>query len=186
MKLTQIAAVMALTTVLAAPSVFAQSWQGKAKDAWLDGKVETAIALNQALNSFEINTDVSEGKVTLTGTVKTDAEKELAGEISKNVDGVQSVDNELAVQSDVSLSDKMNHAGKAFANKWNDLTTIAMIKAQFAASKSLSVTDIHVSANNGVVTLTGHVDSLAAKDLAESKAMHHDHVKKVVNKLRVD
>lgn len=186
MKLTKIASVIALTTVLAAPGVFAQSWKGEAKDAWLDGKVETAITLNQALNSFEINTDVSKGKVTLTGTVKTDAEKDLAGEITKNVDGVQSVDNELDVKSDVSLSDKVNHAGKEFANKWNDLTTITLIKAQFAANKSLSATDIHISADHGVITLTGHVDSLAAKDLAESKAEHHDHVKKVVNKLHVD
>ncbi|MFM2477616.1 BON domain-containing protein [Celerinatantimonas sp. MCCC 1A17872] len=186
MKLTKAASVVALTTVLAAPGVFAQSWQGKANDAWLDGKIETAFTLNRALNSFEIDTDVSQGKATLSGTVKTDAEKELAGEIAKNVDGVKSVDNELDVQSDVSISDKVNHAGKAFANKWNDLTTMTMIKAQLAASKSLSATDIHVSADHGVVTLTGHVDSLAAKDLAESKAQHHDHVEKVINKLRID
>ncbi|MBM7424159.1 BON domain-containing protein [Spongiibacter marinus] len=50
---------------LASTPVLADSWQGKTKDAWLDGKVETAIMLNGELNNFDIDTDVDQGKVTL-------------------------------------------------------------------------------------------------------------------------
>ena len=59
------------------------TWQDSAKDAWIDGKAETTLLLNGNLDSFDINTDVKNGKVTLTGKVESDVDKALAAVIVK-------------------------------------------------------------------------------------------------------
>eukprot|EP00232_Nephroselmis_pyriformis_P027893 CAMPEP_0182869710 /NCGR_PEP_ID=MMETSP0034_2-20130328/10099_1 /TAXON_ID=156128 /ORGANISM="Nephroselmis pyriformis, Strain CCMP717" /LENGTH=59 /DNA_ID=CAMNT_0025002179 /DNA_START=134 /DNA_END=309 /DNA_ORIENTATION=+ len=54
------------------------SWEKEAMDAWIDGKAEATLLFNGNLNSFDINTDVKMGTITLTGKVDNEIEKELA------------------------------------------------------------------------------------------------------------
>ena len=77
MKRTTLAMMMtlALSTTTA---VAANDWKEGAKDAWIDGKAETTLLLNGNLNSFDINTDVKNGVITLTGKVESDVDKALA------------------------------------------------------------------------------------------------------------
>ena len=51
--------------------------------------------MNTNLNNFDINTDVKNGKVVLTGKVDSDVEKELAEELVLCLDGVMDVENRL-------------------------------------------------------------------------------------------
>ena len=57
------------------------TWKEKSKDAWIDGKVETTILFNTELNNFDINTDVKDGNVILTGKVENSVDKKLAEEL---------------------------------------------------------------------------------------------------------
>lgn len=41
------------------------SWEAEAKDAWRDGKAEAMLLFNDSFNLFDINTDVTYGKVIL-------------------------------------------------------------------------------------------------------------------------
>ncbi|WP_286696091.1 BON domain-containing protein [Spongiibacter sp. UBA1325] len=168
---------------LASTPVLADSWQGKTKDAWLDGKVETAIMLNGELNNFDIDTDVNQGKVTLEGTVSSDIEKDLAGQLASNVDGVTSVENNLHVEG--SYRSKLEKTSNDFARKWNDLSTTAAINMKFAANDDIAATKINVDTHRGVVTLRGTVKSEAAHDLAIEIAKSFDHVSEVEDKLDV-
>ena len=168
---------------LASTPALADTWQGKANDAWLDGKVETAIMLNGELNNFEIDTDVKRGKVILSGTVASEIEKDLAGQIAHNVDGVQDVDNQLKVKD--GYRGKMEQAGDNFASTWNDLTTTAALNMKYAANDDLAATDIDVDTKRGVVTLSGTVKSEAARDLAVAIAEGFDDVRDVEDKLVV-
>ena len=170
-------------SALASTPALAETWQGKANDAWIDGKVETAIMLNGELNNFEIDTNVKKGKVILSGTVASDIEKDLAGQIAQNVDGVQGVDNKLNVQKD--YRSKVKQAGENFASTWNDLSTTAAINMKYATSDDISATSIDVDTKNGVVTLTGIVKSDAAHDLAIEIAKSFDKVTDVEDKLVV-
>ncbi|MCW8108265.1 BON domain-containing protein [Alteromonas ponticola] len=82
------------TSVVAAGN---NTWEESAKDAWIDGKAEATLLFNGNLDSFDINTDVQNGKVTLTGKVDNSVEKKLAEELVRGIDGVTDVDNQLTV-----------------------------------------------------------------------------------------
>ncbi|WP_035481880.1 BON domain-containing protein [Gallaecimonas xiamenensis] len=173
---------LTLTTLAAAPAM-AKDWKGDAKDAWLDGKLETALMLNTELNNFTIDTDVAAGVATLSGTVSSDVEKDLAGEIAKNVDGVTKVNNKLTVKQ--GYKGQGSETAKNFSRAWHDATITAGLNMEFAASSELSAMDIDVDTDNGVVTLSGTVKNDAARDLAVEMAKGYDKVNDVEDKLSV-
>ena len=179
MKRTTLAMMMtlALSTTTA---VAANDWKEGAKDAWIDGKAETTLLLNGNLNSFDINTDVKNGVITLTGKVESDVDKALAEELLENLDGVSRIDNQLTVMADKNgnRSDKDNSALK-------DAKIATVVKTRLLFESEVSGTSIDVDAENGVVTLQGEVDSDAEKDLAVAIAKNTDDVTKVVDKLQV-
>ncbi|CAA0102578.1 Osmotically-inducible protein Y [Zhongshania aliphaticivorans] len=176
------ATVVIFSSIITAPAI-ASDWQGKTKDAWLDGKVETALMLNSELNNFAINTDVSQAKVILSGTVNSDLKKELAEQIAQNVDGVDSVDNQITV--DERHVSKVEATGKKFSRTWYDLSTTAGINIEYAANDSIEATSIDVDTKNGTVVLTGSVNNDTAHDLAIEIAKGFDHVKEVKDNLIV-
>jgi len=99
MKRTILAA--ALFTALSTTAIAQDNdWKDDTKDAWIDGKAEATLLFNTKLNSFDIDTDVEAGKVTLTGKVENIIEKELAEELVRGIDGVTDVDNSLTLFSD--------------------------------------------------------------------------------------
>ena len=65
------------------------------KDAWLDGRLETAYLLNRHLNSFTIDTKVKDGVAYLSGTVEYDIDKDLAQQVALGIEGINEVENEL-------------------------------------------------------------------------------------------
>lgn len=186
------------TTILAAsiaatPIALADNSQydnnDKLKDAWLDGKVETALLVNRHLNNFEIDTDVKGRTVVLTGTVNSDIDKELAGEIAKGIEGVNKVKNKLTVEK----SDNMMHekhqdkdADRSFSNWYYDATTTAEIKSKLLWNGETSGLSVNVDTMYGQVTLKGEVNSSAEKDLVEQIAENTDGVRNVDNQLTVN
>lgn len=84
---------------MSASAYSADTFEGKTKDAWLTGKVETIFLLNRHLNGFKIDTDIENGIVVLTGTVESDIDRDLAETLAESVDGVVDVRNMLEVDS---------------------------------------------------------------------------------------
>lgn len=160
----------------------AQDWQNDAKDAWIDGKAETTLLLNTNLNSFDINTDVTDGNVTLTGKVNSSVDRALAGELVKSVDGVNEVNNELTVMKQ--HHDKDDDS-ETLAETLTDSKVATVVKTRLLFSTDISGTEIDVDVENGVVTLEGTVSSDAERDLALTIAKNTDDVKKVVDELRI-
>jgi osmotically-inducible protein OsmY len=158
----------------------AQDWQDDAKDAWIDGKAETTLLLNANLNSFDINTDVHDGNVTLTGKVNSSVDKSLAGELIRSLDGVKDVNNELSVMKQYSDEDS-----KDLSDSLTDSKVATVVKTRLLFSADVSGSDINVDVANGVVTLKGTVSSDAERDLALAIAKNTDDVKDVVDELRV-
>lgn len=109
MKRTLIAA--ALFTALNTSAMASDNdWKDDTMDAWIDGKAEATLLFNTKLNSFDINTDVLSGKVTLTGEVENESEKQLAEELVRGIDGVTDVDNSLTFsKTDVGDMDDKSH-----------------------------------------------------------------------------
>ncbi|UPT74685.1 MAG: BON domain-containing protein [Elusimicrobiota bacterium] len=70
----------------------------KIGDAALGSRVKAALAGNRGTSAIRTNVDTERGAVTLHGTAKSDAEKDLAEKLVREVDGVKSVDNRIDVR----------------------------------------------------------------------------------------
>lgn len=178
-----IAAKIVLTSVLATSStavLASDKWEKESMDAWLDGKAETTLLLNSNLNSFDINTDVENQVVTLSGSVNNDLEKSLAEELVTGLDGVKKVNNELSVVNE----GKKETDSEALATLTDSkITTI--VKTRLLMDTNVSGTDIDVMTERKTVTLAGQVNSDAEHDLAISIANNTNDVNKVIDKLEV-
>tara|TARA_B100000953_G_scaffold183660_1_gene151186 strand:- start:290 stop:952 length:663 start_codon:yes stop_codon:yes gene_type:complete len=164
-------------------------WEKGAKDAWIDGKAEATLLFNGNLDSFDINTDVKNGNVVLTGKVENSVDKKLAEELVANIDGVTSVDNKLTVVADndmhSDMSDDMEEGVEEGTSELTDAKIATVIKTRLLMDTDISGFDIDVDVENGIVKLTGEVDSDAERDLAVEIAKNASDVKDVESDLRV-
>lgn len=158
-------------------------YSGEMRDAWLDGKIETAFTLNRHLNPFRIDTEVENGMVYLDGTVRSDVDRDLAGEIAKSVKGVKKVENRLQVAE--MQEGEVEQAADGFMQHVSDATTTAMVKSKLLANGNTKGLQINVDTTDDVVTLTGSVESDEIRDLAEQLAQNTNNVKSVDNRLEV-
>lgn len=164
-------------------------WEKGAKDAWIDGKAEATLLFNGNLDSFDINTDVKDGNVVLTGKVENSVDKKLAEELVANIDGVTSVDNKLTVVANndmhKDMSDDMEDTVDEGTSELTDAKIATVIKTRLLMDTDISGFDIDVDVEDGVVMLTGEVDSDAERDLAVEIAKNASDVKDVESDLRV-
>ena len=167
-------------------------WEKGAKDAWIDGKAEATLLVNGNLDSFDINTDVNNGNVVLTGKVDHSVDKKLAEELVSNIDGVMSVDNQLSViekkDMDEVSSNMSDDAESDYDEQTGTLTDAkiaTVIKTRLLMDSDISGFDIDVDVEAGNVTLTGNVDSDAERQLAVEIAKNASDVKNVEDNLQV-
>jgi osmotically-inducible protein OsmY len=173
-----------LIGALVALPAFAAEPTGQAKDAWIQGKIETVYTLNRHLNGFTINTDVAQGAVHLTGKVESAVDRDLAGELAKGIDGVVSVDNDLVIEAK-SRAAASSGSDRPFSVWVDDATTTAAVKSKLLANANTEGLKIEVDTRGDVVTLSGDVASAEEKQLAEQLARNTGDVKDVRNQLTV-
>lgn len=113
--------------------------------------VETALLMDPAADSYEITTQVDNGVVTLSGTVESWQERNLAEKVARGVRGVRSVTNSIEVDYDADRTDRDIKADIRQKLRWDKLVDGALI---------------NVAVNNDNVTLTGVVGSSAEKNRA--------------------
>ncbi|MBI1763108.1 MAG: BON domain-containing protein [Acidobacteria bacterium] len=158
-----------------------------ADDSGITTKVKTKLFADTRTSAVKISVETVNGVVTLTGTVPTQAEKAAAGEIAKNTEGVQRVDNQVTVNpNSLGASNAGEKAGEAVSEAEQmvgDAGTTAKIKAKFIAA---GIIGTNVDTVNGAVTLRGHVDNAKEKALAEMLAKETEDVKRVKNELVIE
>lgn len=96
------------------------------------------------------------------------------------------VNPSLSAQNSSSLGELPQNVGAATEDAieyLDDAMLTAKIKSLFLAEKGLDSMDIGVENNDGVVTLTGMVDTQRQIHVAEQIALKQKGVKSVVNKL---
>jgi osmotically-inducible protein OsmY len=159
----------------------------KLKDAWIDGKVETAFLVNRHLNNFTIDTDVIDNVVYLSGTVKSEVDSDLAFEIAKGIAGVEKVENKLVVEKDYKAKQQSDdeEPKRSLGTWYDDSTTTTVIKSKYLWNGEVDGLDINVDTYEGVVTLQGDAESSAHVNLAVQIAENTQGVRQVVNKIVV-
>jgi hyperosmotically inducible protein len=68
------------------------------EDQYIETKVNAALMADQGTNAGDIDVDVRNGVVQLSGFVSSDVEKQRATEVAMGVKGVKSVDNVLDIK----------------------------------------------------------------------------------------
>jgi len=159
---TRIALLLAATLPVA---MFASSTDGKIEDA-----AKASYNFRTVLQD-RVTVKSNDGVVTLTGTVQDRSDKALAEDTVENLPGVVSVDNQIAVKSDVP-----EHSDAWIAMK---------IRGELLVKANVSATATTVDVKDGVVTLSGNVQNRAQKDLTEVYAKDIENVKAVRNDLVV-
>src|SRR5271165_862474 len=135
-------------------------------------------SLDQAgLKDVSVNQDRDKGIVTLGGQVASENDKSRAESLAKSLAGAQVVADQIAVipvgaekeakavNSDLDQGIEKNLDAALIQNKMQD--------------------DVKYKVKNGVVTLTGEVNSQSKRDRAERVATGVPNVKQVVNDLQV-
>jgi len=67
--------------------------------------IERVLLLDPAADSYEVGVEVDDGKVTLTGTVESWAEKSLSAHVAKGVKGVMEIQNNIAIDYEMDRTD---------------------------------------------------------------------------------
>ncbi len=159
------------------------------RDGWREGKLETIFLLNPHLNNFALDAEISGETLILTGTVKEAIDRDLAEAIAESIDGIKSVENRIVVKSEEGVTAKADteteDKDSTLSQRIQDITTTTTIKGKLLKSPHIAGLAINVDTSNGHVTLTGEVESSAARDLAWRLAKNTRGVVEVRNNLDV-
>ncbi|MEX9253175.1 molecular chaperone OsmY [Pseudenterobacter timonensis] len=146
-------------------------------DSSITAKVKAALVDDENIKSTDISVKTEKNVVTLSGFVESQAQAEQAVKVAKGVEGVTSVSDKLHVRDG---KDK-DQSVKGYAG---DAATTSEIKAKLLADDIVPSRKVKVETTDGVVQLSGTVDSQAQIDRAESVAKAVDGVKSVKNDLK--
>ncbi|CAI9388103.1 MULTISPECIES: molecular chaperone OsmY [Citrobacter] len=144
-------------------------------DSAITAKVKAALVDHESIKSTDISVKTDQKVVTLSGFVESQAQAEEAVNVAKGVEGVTSVSDKLHVR------DSKSDSVKGYAG---DTATTSEIKAKLLADDIVPSRKVKVETTDGVVQLSGTVDSQAQIERAESIAKAVDGVKSVKNDLK--
>ena len=150
-------------------------------DSAITAKVKAALVDHENIKSTDISVETNKKVVTLSGFVESQAQAEEAVKVAKGVEGVDSVSDKLHVRD--GKSESKSDSAKGYAG---DAATTSEIKAKFLADDIVPSRKVKVETTDGVVQLSGTVESKAQSERAESIAKAIDGVKSVKNDLKVE
>ncbi len=131
------------------------------------------LTWDNRVNANEVYVKVQDNTVQLKGTVPTYASKVAAEKDAYEVSGVTRVENELEVEIATDIA------------RPTDLEITESIENKLIWNSQINSANIRIDTVEGIVTLSGVVDSYWEKNLAEDIALYTNGVIEVVNKLSV-
>jgi hyperosmotically inducible periplasmic protein len=155
-------------------------------DAWIMTKVKTTLLFHRNVSGFKTEVDVKDGIVTLRGEADNQAQKDLATEYVKDIEGVKDVKNEMAVAKPAKESSIETKDIRTIGDKIDDASITAMVKTTLLYHRSTSGLQTKVETKNGVVTLSGKAKNAAEKDLATKLAKDVKGVEDVNNRMTIE
>ena len=123
---------------------------------------------------FDVNTNVYENRVMLTGSVETGSQKRRATLLVRSIKGVKKVINELQVTGDGTLTDTAN-----------DLWIETKLKARLVGADGVSSINYRWRSVNGVVYFIGVAQNRRELSRVVRLARDTNHVNKVVTHVRI-
>lgn len=150
-------------TALAAPA---------SHDARIETSARNSYAFRIHLQGEPIQITSKDGVVTLRGSVASTYQRSLAEETVTNLPGVRSVNNELTVRGDASMTAQ-------------DADLAHRARMALGYHRNLDARFIAVEAKEGKVTLKGETATASQRALAEDIVRELDAVRSVDNRIRI-
>ncbi|UXK06986.1 BON domain-containing protein [Shewanella putrefaciens] len=165
------------------PKANSNGFGDKIDDANISAAIRSKLQWNKDVDDVGTEVMTKSGRVTLNGTVNNQNAKDITHRLALNTRGVKSVTNNLKIQSaTVSKDEKAKLKNEKESHNISDSWITAKVKSSFMYSSNINGSDIDVSTNNGIVTLTGKVASGSEQSLAVETAQNIRGVKSVTSK----
>jgi len=148
-------------------------------DAWIAGKVKMALLFRRHVSGIKTTVEVKDGTVTLKGEASSKAQKELATEYAKDIEGVTAVKNEMTVSA------APEKPVQTKGEKIDDASVTAQVKTALLTHRSTSAIKTSVETRDGKVTLTGIAKNAAEKALVTKLVSDIRGVSSVNNEMTV-
>lgn len=143
-----------------------------ASDTWITSKTKIALFADDRVKGRDVSVETTNGEVYLRGKVDSAEAKTAAAEVTRGIEGVKNVKNDLQVVP----------ASTRKAVTADDKAITKSVESRLSKDPDLKKVDVRTDA--GVVVLSGQVANISAAARASEMAHKVDGVKAVKNELR--
>jgi osmotically-inducible protein OsmY len=157
-------------------------------DAWMALKIRSRLLVKANVSAATTTVAVQDGVVTLDGTAKNSAQKDLTEAYTKDIDWVKSVKNNIVVKdtdNDAVATAKTPSDRETMGEKIDDASITSQVKFALLSHKSTSALKTKVTTTDGVVHVTGEATSDAEKSLVTKLAQDVRGTRSVTNDMTV-
>jgi hyperosmotically inducible protein len=163
----------------ATPTAHSDSVGAAISDTDVTAKVKMKLAGEKGLKGSDISVTTTNGVVTLTGSATGSASKSEAEDLTKQVQGVKDVDNELKTPSSSETGAKTKTVASNAKHEVSDSWITTKVKSELFADSLTKGFDVKVVTTKGVVVLSGSLPNEDAVKRAKELAEKVDGVKSV-------
>jgi osmotically-inducible protein OsmY len=155
-------------------------YEGKRPDGEIEADIENRLAWDVWVDDALVTVTVKNGRVTLTGVVKSLDAREAAGQLARNTVGVWRVKNHLRVRPP-DIGYRTPAMPRGYDTEISEKVRAGLFRDPYVAQH-----EIRVMISNHRVVLSGRVDSQFKKNRAEDIASRVKRVVAVRNNIVVD
>lgn len=152
---------------------------GRRSDRWIARRIRLALLFHRNVSAHTTIIAVVDGVVTLGGEATSAAQRELTAEYAKDIDGVQSVRNDMSVAA------VPEPAVRTIGEKMDDASITAQVRTALLTHHSTSSFKTTVEVRDGEVTVTGVAANAAEKSLVSKLVCDIHGVSEVKNRMTV-
>src|SRR5213592_2087197 len=134
-------------------------------DSWITSKTKIALFADSRVKGRDVSVETMNGEVFLRGKIESEEAKSAAAEVTRGIDGVKNVKNDLQVVS----------ASTRTAVTADDKVITRSVESRFSRDPELKKIDVRTDA--GVVVLSGQVANIRVAARASDTAHKVDGVK---------
>jgi hyperosmotically inducible protein len=144
-------------------------------DAVISTAVNTALVSDSLTKAHTIDVEVFKGRVQLNGFVGSNSERKQAAALTRKVNGVVAVDNNLELQG----------ASRSAGETVDDAAITNKVKSALVTDERTKAHEINVETRHSVVLLAGFVATDVSRSAAGEIARAISGVKKVDNQIAI-
>ena len=148
-------------------------------------RVLQALFSGAPLRRERILMRIARGRVTLSGSVGTEAERAAAGRLVGGTEGVVEVANLVVVERHGRTTEAARNVAEAYGGDAESGDLAGRVEAVFVREAGLGATKVMIAATGGEVVLSGQVRSWRERDLAERIAWATPGVTEVTDRITV-